>query len=144
MIRASELRLGNWYNNGVDNYTLGTSAFMDYLNEAQVNEGIIDNIYPIPISPDILEKCGFKERTWGKPDGWDKYGKSYAIGRYDTNYVLHRSWENEPDWRMGIECTDATDEINYMSESFCWQIKYLHQLQNLYYALTQTELKINL
>jgi len=137
MIHASELRLGNWYNNGTDNYTLGTSAFMDYLNEAQVNEGIIDNIYQIPLTPDILKKCGFK------------YGTVKGIATIGDTYNSEDEEGDTEYWDLGkltIVRWGQKEFILSHKSSFDHriEIKSLHQLQNIHYAIAQTELKINL
>jgi hypothetical protein len=69
---------------------------------------------PIQISREILLRCGFKECELGG---------------------------------LSIE-TDQYEYIEFNSVLFCWvnetkkPIKYVHQLQNLYFALTQKELRL--
>lgn len=149
MIQANELRIGNWVYPNEENAT--PWKIQGVLNDEMIYFGLTygnrreeicaSQLDPIPLTPEILLACGFIKRTWGKPDPWDQYGDSYGLGHYDTNYVLHRSWEKEPDWCVGIECTDANEDINYISEHFCWNIKYLHELQNLWLILTKEELE---
>jgi hypothetical protein len=134
MIMASELRIGNWYSNGIGNYKLSTSDFMDYLNEAQVNNGAVENIFPIPITSEVLRKTEFE---------------------LDEDESKHRCWHyrlgyNDWDQDFFLQLTPPDDEIDmciiYSRDeptSTCQIInfpKYLHQLQNLYYALTGKEL----
>jgi hypothetical protein len=102
-MKANELRIGNWvryHHNG---------GFIDAQIFHLTDEDI--NVLPIPLSPEIIEKCGFE----------DEYGN----GRYYFD---------------GLEYYDGklwfrTSEI---------KIQYLHQFQNLYFALTGEELEVNL
>jgi hypothetical protein len=76
-------------------------------------------LYPIPLTPEILVKCGFKkELVVGKSDKF-----FYSLNGLSYN-ECHVAW-----WYRGV---------------LDFQIKYLHQLQNLYFALTGTELTVNL
>ena len=86
-----------------------------------------DSIEPILLTPEILEKAGFKKT------------KSNDYLKLIT----------EDGWRLCINETDDFD-IWYGKEEF-WgdrlplcSIKFLHQLQNLYFALTGEELPIEL
>lgn len=76
------------------------------------------DIEPIPLTEEWLLKLGFeKEETGIYTEKWFLYKKD--------DFVLH--WRNQyPEfgWLESIE------------------IKYVHQLQNLFYALTGTELEI--
>lgn len=67
----------------------------------------------IPLTPEILERCGFEKE---EPLGW------YRKGFMDI-------FEGNP--------------FHYASgNSLCPDLLYLHQLQNLYFALTGEELEI--
>lgn len=74
---------------------------------------------PIPLSPEILEKCGFEEKDNHKNFQFKVYTKD------DFTFNTNHGW-----W--------------YFNRNLDRQPKYLHQLQNLYYALTQNELTITL
>ena len=119
MINANELRIGNWlyginplspgYNPGkiyfqVENI-FGESINL-YIVPGFETERAYD-VEPIPITMEILEKCGFS-------------GAWTTINGLDGNL-------------MGVKLP----ELEY-------EIKYVHQLQNLYFALTGNELNINL
>jgi hypothetical protein len=81
---------------------------------------------PIPLTPEWLERMGFKQM---------------AIGKYqdDGNWHLKKT-----------DCTIAFDDRyahkdNNISYNGCtiWQtVKFVHQLQNLYFALTGEEFTI--
>lgn len=122
---ANELRIGNWVLNAssktpvqVDSIcNKGISLFADCC----VTGGELEVIYsfndlePIPLTEEILEKCGFEK---DEPKGW--YRKGF-MDLFDGNPFHYASGNN-----------------------LCPDILYLHQLQNLYFALTGEELNINL
>lgn len=99
MIDIKELRIGN--------------AVLDPIGmEKEVSLQVLQKIErgfkytPIPLTPEILEKCGFEKCSCG---GW-KHG--IHISKYDNGKLYYKTVI----------------------------IKYLHQLQNLYFALTGEEL----
>jgi hypothetical protein len=80
MIQASELRIGNWLHYKVDYYhpTLEIQIKHDKFEQVDtidydhlltdqlpdsycINHNDRKNYYPIPLTPEILEKCGFKK-----------------------------------------------------------------------------------
>lgn len=108
MIKEKDLRVGNLV------------LYDDKLFEVDVIVTFADNDFnPIPLTPEILEKCGF-----------EKVYQSYVLDKF----FLYNGPDVAGDWWFK------------MSEAvgFTVKIKYLHQLQNLYYALTGEELKINM
>jgi hypothetical protein len=110
-MKASELRIGNWYN--------------EFGMPKQATPNLIFNLYhiglagkiaidctPIPLTPEILLKSGFEAFD----DGW------YILESFTWNiYDKLIRWN-----------------------SFQLKCQYLHQLQNLYFALTGEELEISL
>lgn len=121
MITANELRIGNWimFDNRYFQIECNSVHF-PYLRTAEFGAGVVDynNIQPIPLTEDILLKCGFYHNE-------------------KIEYRLHC-----PEFPITIDIDDFGIQI-----SDSWEfgsIKYLHELQNLYYALTKTELIINL
>jgi len=84
-----------------------------------------DKLFGIPLTPEILEKCGFEN------DG------TYFFIQPNLENIHYRLIEfPKGTWVM------SKGFINYNHELRC--IKYLHQLQNLIYALTGEELNIQL
>lgn len=86
---------------------------------------MIHTVRPIPLTEEILLRCGFVNKGYG------------SLG-----YVFARS--------LSCCITKSGDyfafRVNTISVAnvFIREIKYLHELQNLYYAITGEELKINL
>lgn len=117
MIKASELRIGNWI--VFDGTQLkATSNIIHSLDEEWFSAE------PIPLTPEILEKCGFDCGF----SGYKKDGFAFTI------------------WHNGKEGQDKDSFIIQDNVTQCelTTIKYLHQLQNLIFALTGTELEISL
>lgn len=135
MIKANELRIGNWVlldgkhiadiesvtqnvistKNPYNKYTDGTSG--DYWNCAS------DYITPVPLTPEILEKCGFEKF---------QYGDSTALEGYVTNGRIIIKGFLTPDNYFNL--------LGYKQDHSI--IQYLHQLQNLYFALAGEELQV--
>lgn len=132
-ITAGDIMLNNWFHvNGYPMYV--DSIFRDtvYLefegNEGDVWEENIKDLKPIPLTDDILVKAGF------------------SIGGYNIVEVTH------PDYpRLFFVIIDDTASVgwNYNvsgtlkeCEGSMIEIKYLHQLQNLFKSLTGNDLKI--
>ena len=135
MIQANELRINNWIshnNNYVQVFELPYLIDLDENKEAYlVNSIWIDEYRPIPITPEILEKCGFEIIChFGEPQ--DNNPNMDAI---NGTLCISKS-VNKGEWVFGFDSIFATKRNN-----FVWgPIDYLHQLQNLYFALTGEEL----
>jgi hypothetical protein len=82
---------------------------------------------PILLSEDITRDCGL-ERFRGNFNWID-----FKIGEYRFHFRTHNDIAN----CFGIQKAGSSGHDIYY---FNWNIKYLHQLQNLYYALTGHEL----
>ena len=126
MIKATELRIGNWVNcrMGRDVKVHGIESNWDYvwlnhLNGAGVYKDNVDDIDPIPITEDWLLKFGFVEEF---PLTWNKVRNYHQIGLIKFNEF----------WTVSIAGTFGMIEVKY---------KHIHQLQNLYFALTGEELE---
>ena len=115
-MKANELRIKNWVFNGKNIQV--TSKQIDLFND-----GVYD-LLPIPLTEEWLLKFGFdKEKDWC---GNEKEG-SYELNGYYYD----------------MEDKDLLYIDNYGYESFCeYQLKHVHQLQNLSFALTGEELKL--
>jgi hypothetical protein len=121
-MKAEELRIGNWVKG-------------DYSGEKQATiENISDlqngNVYlsPIPITEEWLKRFGFKIYD-------DCYAAIDLRGRYNRKLIIcldeHNIWCIAPSMNDFYTDDYFTDDI---------ELPYIHQLQNLYYALTGQEL----
>jgi len=115
MSLANELRIGNWVE------ILGDSKRLDFFTTIQPSSFSvnIDKTYgAIPLDEDWLQKFGFEE--WHKRD-WD-------IGGCGDGQIL-------------TVTTYAKNPIVRVCGEDMIHIKFVHQLQNLFFAVTQTELQ---
>lgn len=127
-MKAQELRIGNWVDIKSFNGNQG-------IVRTQFNYDLLRYIHlcePIPLTPEILEKCGFKKIheankhfAINDPNG---YAGKYKISIFQT---LNNQWQ-----------IAFSDEVSsYKDYIPTTKISYLHQLQNLIYALTGEELE---
>lgn len=144
MIKVNELRIGNLIMEAGEQsnvYMIDRGGISFYrINDIPVNKetgctlnGGEDRFNPIPISPEWLKRCGFK---WD--NGYLKISLKYAklrLGFYagvsDKMSMFQTGLPGE-----GSPVTEIGFGENHPD--------HLHQLQNLYYALTGEELSITL
>ena len=130
MIKSQEFRLGNYllHKTGIRILTVPCS-FEHFALMAKAGE---KDLFPVILSPAILEKCGFVEN------------KKYALLPESREFilVLPVMGSGEIEIRAYVksnkECF-ARAMVNKVPVSN--NVHHLHQLQNLYYALTSKELE---
>lgn len=121
-MRASELRLNNWVWNDVQNIPVKVDMQI-IQDQLYVDKGLKESWQPIPLTEEILLKCGF----------YIDFQNSNTIS------FLHRKLDVDA---INYQKKSNTYYFNSWESSKCPQ--HLHQLQNLYHALTGEELEINL
>lgn len=120
MIKANELRIGNLINYGYKVAIVNAIREDGGLNVKLENTLLgaeFECFKPIPLTPEILENVGFINR--------DSY------------------WHSK-DFSMFLEGDYYFQYISTPTSNGFLKVNYLHQLQNLYFALTNEELEINL
>ena len=125
-MKATELRIGNWVEiQGLESKiisvdTEGCICENEYCEDFE-NNNITQNLQPIPLTEEWLKRLGFeiKKGAWGT-------SAEIRIGR--VRYVLY---QNRNVW--SINPTDG----------FRVDFKYIHTVQNHYFALTGEELNQN-
>lgn len=145
MISTSELRIGNFIieEDGCIAKVIGFSPF-DHSVRCDQDEGceILVDVYradgtvvfgaqsdsgksnPIPLTPDVLVKCGFVKLK-------------LEDGLYYEKYLNHKETFLFYDNILSYGILG----VSKYEWSACDHIESLHQLMNLYYMLTNTELK---
>jgi len=123
MIDPKEIRMGNWVIKitGTDN---NAQSFFEYREIAieDYSTNFVKNCFPIKITPSILGKSGFK----------------HEFGDWYINRPSEDIDKGLPFLRL-----NHTDNNWYLEKMKIWaQPVYIHQLQNLYYALSNNELNI--
>jgi hypothetical protein len=116
MMDAKELRIGNCIFSHDVNMNVSIAA--GGIEDVEKNP---ERYNPIPLTPEILEKCGFERQV-------DENSE-------DCFYI--------PISETFLEIR-ITDKTSWIGEVYLPETKYVHQLQNLYFALTGEELEINL
>jgi hypothetical protein len=113
MIQANELRLGN-HIKYQDNFKFIVK--LEDFSDLYLGEDNIKDYTPIPLTEQWLIDFGFENVSLGE---WEK-----------ENILLDNEYTDKGIW-------------NIVEESQCLTInvKHVHQLQNLYFALTGKELK---
>jgi len=147
MIKANELRIGNWImDRGNKMWAINcwesankVAAKSPLLGEHPIHgetfghplTEYIQYLQPIPLTPEILEKCGFE---------WETQKKTHLEHEIIEGHVLSFYYDNgQLDQVQFYDC----DSLNFCSFP-AYNMKYVHQLQNLYWCLCGEELEINL
>jgi hypothetical protein len=125
-MKATEVRVGNWVYNKNRSFIKVSSISNDsgVMCIAHIPEY---DCYPIPLSTDIVKKCGFGEvgmyeNVYHKDNIRIHFDKNCKRENEETNSVLFIIYSDD----------DST---------FSKEVSSLHELQNLYFALTGKELE---
>lgn len=124
IIQPQDLRIGNWLKCSLGELMkvtqIGHVGNPNYI-AAEGKDGFCQNDFqPIPITPEILMKAGFKKEG-------ECMRIKYSIIEFET------------DESVGYQEVLVSCKGNNIRRA-----NKLHQLQNLYYSLTGKELEINL
>lgn len=116
-MKAQDLRIGNIIhdpNKGVDGYTYVTSRTIHALDSHPCD------FQPIPLTPEWLERLGFEK-------------------------VKDINEHSYPDWTLGIVTLHQNVHGFFVLADYKGMIciHHVHQLQNLYFALTGEELTVS-
>ena len=114
-MKVSELRIGNWYKGDClaqQYWQITAQEILDFYDDP-----IDDYFQPIELTEDWFLKFGF-DKTYNDFN-W------YIKGNYCFSFLK--------------ELDLIVFKIKFQTVDIC-TIKYVHQLQNLYFALTQEEL----
>lgn len=124
-MKSNELRIGNYLNDPYGDYTNVDVNVLDYLVKCERDSQRNEKYKPIPLTEEELKKFGFKKQI----DEIDNHVQFH----YVVNDNLIALFKNDDMEGVLIN--------NHMHETKL--IKSMHQLQNLYHALTGEELTIN-
>lgn len=128
-VNESEIRIGNWFEhnsewnaNGYKGHFQWSASDWYGLGECVLS---LDNVSPIILTPEILEKAGFIR--------YNEIEYAVASGVSEFHVFL------EPVLAFIKYYPDGVHKDGYWMPV---NSAYLHQLQNLYYSLTSQELTI--
>jgi len=137
-MKTTELRVNNWYNSTKFQIPI-ICEFADFAeldaraDGAKVDEDLVDEMFqPILLTEEWLLKFGFETRLIN--NCFLEYYLSCTPPKYKKDYVL-RWWDANNERRI-FWSPVLSGTIHH------FPCKYVHQLQNLYFALTGNELEI--
>ncbi len=132
-MEINELRIGNWVKPNLPKYNVGfirVNRIDDDDCVATINSyDSIEDFSPIPLTEEILVKCGFEEKredVGGRYEEVTFYSNGIQMFRYTPIIAPYG-------WVLIIE------GCRFLRDYLC-----VHQLQNLYYSLNGKELEIKL
>lgn len=122
MIQANELRIGNLV------YKVGDTSGDIYVAD-HITILMAHNYIPIPLRPEWLERAGFVNRY--SKDSWNI---CYEFILSDRSGILQV--------KSGFLDENKVEDFHIaQNDSFIANAKYVHQLQNLVFALTGKEIE---
>ena len=128
-LKSNELRIGNYIQaNGpiMEVKSINENEVSLYLHGSEADnwDEEIEKCTGVPLSPEILERCGFIKHV-----NSNKYWVFYVL---DNGFHVGFAKHSEPS--AGVR-----EGVCYYGENYI-ELQYLHQLQNLLYALAGEEL----
>lgn len=123
-MKANELRIGNLLSFSGEPVAINAGFIhdCDYWNKNPERQDAVsfENVEPVPLTDEWLERFGFE-----KDEESSSWSKIVSMPQFDYCFEISNKYQEffQPDF-LSID------------------IKYVHQLQNLYFALTGKELTI--
>tara|TARA_R110000772_G_scaffold246116_1_gene359736 strand:+ start:170 stop:538 length:369 start_codon:yes stop_codon:yes gene_type:complete len=121
-MEAKELRIGNYINLIADGHEHEPDTFQWSIDDYEYYETVMFNIIPIPLTEEWLLRFGFRD----------------IKNVENVNFKEYRQWER---YSICIQFP-CGEEAHFYAGNYPVAIRYVHQLQNLYFALTGEELTI--
>ncbi len=115
IMKATELRIGNLVQK--EHHTMKWGWEVDVVDLEIMGEGENDYLKPIPLTAEWLEKLGFEQ---------------------GTNSLEMKAWRH-PNLKKTIVYHDG---FGFAGEEQIPPLDYVHQIQNLHFALTGEELTV--
>jgi hypothetical protein len=126
-MQANELRIGNWYNDkriNRDFVVHGVSKHGIDHGDIDYSPTRIQNAMPIPLTEEWMTRFGFKKENTGGAGPQDNWAGMPAY-----------SFEGEWLFRGSPSCLHL---VGYFNTT----VRYVHQLQNIYWCLFGKELEL--
>lgn len=128
MLKVKDLRVGNYIYSSLTESVVEVSTKVLRLMESEIRVKGETTYKGVPITEDILLKCGFSRGL-------------YIDNLFFTKLDIVNGDYSEIIIDMS-DCLEVHLDINNFSIKV--ECKYLHQLQNLYYSVTGKELEVKL
>ena len=125
-MKPNEVRIGNWVNTIEGPVQIKAISQEGLMRTSKMLGDHLELAEPIPLTELWLEKFGFK-----------------SIGLNGQVFEHNKRMGDGNRFVIETDCITLYPKINF--DSCCWSdFKYVHQLQNLFFALTGEELNIEL
>lgn len=143
MINATDLRIGNAVFkkdaliNGSDIQIKERLHLITAYDIYHIIEDGDPTNHPIPLNPEWLERCGFNQVETIQRNQYE-VEERYTIRTDETNIsygFVTETYGGDPEKRTRFRFSEYTIDV-------LKAIRFVHQLQNLYFALTGEELTI--
>lgn len=133
MINENELRLGNYILQKVNTRIIPVKCTHQHFE--LLKNGNAKDLFPVILKVEILEKCGFTENKKYAllPDAREFILVLPVIG--NANNEIRSYIKNNKECFARVTLNNLPVSNNFYN---------LHQLQNVYFALTNEELKVSL
>jgi D-serine deaminase-like pyridoxal phosphate-dependent protein len=115
-MKANELRIGNYVYNGFNEVV----RISNIISQNNTSGYLLETLKPIPLTEEILLKCGFVSCKADKDNEWLNLKTRYFNFSSDESVKFKKVY-------LVLNKTELVCD-------------HLHELQNLYYSLTKTEL----
>jgi len=134
-MKAQELRIGNWFK-GNWHWGDGKPREINAFDIKDLSDDPQDDFYqPIPLTEEWLLKFGFK------PFNFSNKEKGFIIEHKDWSKSIYVRTFAEPNI-TGFFTVFNRSECHWEEIQFIAKVTNVHQLQNLYFALTGEELEM--
>jgi len=154
-MKANEIKINNYLNH-TDFGIIKVEGIKPHCGDFEISVKdtwlYLKKCKPIQLTEELLLKCGFEEKhlvQWNG-NGADYQPKDVYTQQKDfttNNFIVrHETFTANGEQSTEMFCGligDWYEKITFDSLPI-YQLKYLHQLQNIFFALTNQELKINL
>lgn len=121
MMKATELRIGNWIRNGIGEEFQVNQYTIAHFIPSQFTLG---EFTPIELTEDWLLRLGFEKKDYGHTVGYDSGRWRVTLGDKDTQTAIRLAFRKDEWYPKICDCP------------------YVHTLQNFYYAAENEELTL--
>lgn len=145
-LKCADLRIGNYVNYENRPFEVIEISPISLVVRKKIGDifemqhRALDVAQPIELTEEVLVKIGFK-KVFQSAVTKGRFELNINIGDYEfVNMVYHIYKSGNPNFNITQRrCASLCDNSIYKNN-----VKYLHELQNAYYLLTNEELEVNL
>lgn len=129
-MKSNEIRIGNYYLQDGEYRKVDANTILNTMQQESANK--CSKITSIPITKEILEKCGFE------------INNNQAKTIIDDWLYVMIDIDKEVKITISTNINDFTEGLHPVISILHLPIAFLHELQNLYFVLTRRELEVKL